>query len=351
MAAWLRILVAVLFPMLAGLPASAELVLPPGFTAQVYVTGHGFDGGADRGGGRGIPATATLGFDQSGALYLAKAGARFRQGEEIEDLAPVYRIPAGGARLTPETESRYFHGPPLRNPQIGAVRGRGEVFVTTYDRERKTGAVYRMIDGRPVLLAGGTPPRGSPPLFKQPEGVAVDAPGNIYVADREQGLVARLDPTGKVLDPRYLSVLRPRTLALDEKGQLWIGGDGTAETPFQDGAGQIWRASPEGTLSLLVEGPLPAGMSLGPGGSLFVAQRRTGNVFAVTAEGKRIAFASATEDTILRALGFAPVTPETRRAGIAGDLFVIAVSRRVWTINEVLRISGPFDEFVRRASP
>lgn len=337
-------LATLLFALLA--PAAAEIMLPPGFTAEIYVTGHGFDSSSERG-VHGIPATSTLGFDAFGSLYLARTGARFRQGE-VEDLAPIYRIPAGGAKITPETEARYFHGPPLRNPQVAAVRGRGEVFVTTYDRERKIGALYRMTDGRPLLFAGGTPPGGSLPLLTHPEGVAFDASGNVYVADRDQGIIVRLDPAGKVLHPHYLRVARARMLIFDEKGQLWIGSDGTAETPFQDGSGQIWKASPEGNPTLVLQGPLPAGMSLSPGGSLFVAQRRTGKVFVVTPDGSKIEFATSTEGTILRGLGFAPVTPETRRAGIAGDLFVIAVRRQVWAINEVVRISGPFDEFVRQ---
>ena len=54
------------------------------------------------------------------------------------------------------------------------------------------------------------------------------------------------------------------------------------------------------------------------------------------------------DGTFLRGLAFAPVTPETRRAGIAGDLFLVVVRRQMWTINEVVRISGPFDEHVRR---
>lgn len=345
----MRVWLWVLATVLAAGPASAELVLPPGFTAEVYVTGQGFDPNSDRG-VRGFPASATLGFDPSGVLYLARTGARFRQGE-VDDLGPVYRIPAGGARLTPEMEARYFHGPPLANPQVAAVRGRGEVFVTTYDRDRQIGVLYRMLDGRPLLFAGGTPPRGTPPLLRHPEGVALDAAGNVYVADRTRGVIVRLDPTGKVLDPQYLSVTRVRMLAIDEKGQLWIGSDGTAETPFQDGSGQILRASPDGRLTVVLEGPLPAGMSLSPGGALFVAQRRTGRIFVATPEGKRIDFAGGTEGTILRGLAFAPVTPETRRAGIAGDLFVVAVPRQIWAVNEVIRISGPFDEFVRQQSP
>ena len=50
--------------------AHAELKLPPGFTAQVYVSGQGFEAGSS-GEGRGIPSTSTLAFDRSGTLYLA----------------------------------------------------------------------------------------------------------------------------------------------------------------------------------------------------------------------------------------------------------------------------------------
>src|SRR5262249_48946899 len=163
----------------------------------------------------------------------------------------------------------------------------------------------------------------------------------IYVADREQGFVTRLDRSGKVLDERYLTVLRPRMLAMDEQGQLWVGADGTAETPFQDGKGELWRTSPDGTPTLVLTGPLPAGLSVSPSGTLFFAQRRTAKLFAVTADGKRIDFASGADGTYVRGLAFAPVTPETRQAGIAGDLFVVAVARQVWSINEIIRVSGP----------
>jgi sugar lactone lactonase YvrE len=338
--------VTLLVAILAAGPAGAEITLPPGFTAQVYVTGQGFDSSSERG-VYGMPAVGTLGFDALGTLFLARTGARFRSGE-VEDLFPVYRIPPGGGRLTPDLESRAFYGPPLRNPQIAAARGRGEVFVTTYDRDRRIGALYRIIDGRPQLVAGGTPLGGAAPLLRHPEGVAFDAAGNLYVTDREQGRVLRLDPSGKPRDPGHLAVTRPRMVAIDETGHLWIGSDGTAETPWQDGSGQLWRASPDGQLTLVLAGPLPAGLALSPSGTLFMAQRRSGKLFAVTPEGKRIDFGAAADGTIVRNIGFAPVTAETRRAGIAGDLFVIAVPRQIWAINEVIRISGPFDEFVRR---
>jgi NHL repeat len=342
--AWLQALVLALL----ATPAAAELVLPPGFTTQTYVTGQGFDPGGERG-GAGIPSASTLGFDQTGALYLGKTGARFRGGE-VEDLTPLYRIPAGGARLTPESESRFFYGPPLRNPQVAAVRPNGDLFVTTYDRDRRIGALYRIVDRRPVLFAGGTPAGGGEPLLRHPEGVAVDSADYVYVADRERGAIVRLDPGGTVVDSEYLSILRPRMLAFDEAGQLWIAGDGTAETPFQDGAGQVWRAGRDKSLTRMLEGPLPGGLALSPGGLAFVVQRRAAKVFAVTPDGRRIDVVGTSEGTFLRGLGFAPVTPETRRAGIAGDLFLIVVRRQIWSINEVVRVSGPFDEFIRRES-
>jgi len=60
-------------------------------------------------------------------------------------------------------------------------------------------------------------------------------------------------------------------------------------------------------------------------------------------------------DEVMRApggaLAFAPVTAETQRAGIAGHLFVVIINRSAWPVNEVIRVSGPFEGFVRRRLP
>ena len=113
MTAWLGLLVL----LVVAAPARADIGFPPGFTSEVYVTGQGFDTSGERG-VLGIPAAGTIGIDAAGTVYLARTGARFRSGD-VEDLWAIYRIPVGGARLTADTESRYLHGPPLPNPQIG----------------------------------------------------------------------------------------------------------------------------------------------------------------------------------------------------------------------------------------
>src|SRR5207245_2155434 len=168
--------------------------IPPCSTVKVYVTGDGFEttGGA---GGRGIPTTPTLAVDPTGALYLARGGRRYSAGE-FDYLQRMYRIPPGGARLTPATEERYFHGPPLINAQVMGARGGRELLVSTFDRDRRVGVLYRLASGRIHLFAGGTPERGLPPALVQPEGAAVDAAGHVYVADRERGVVVRLDAGG-----------------------------------------------------------------------------------------------------------------------------------------------------------
>jgi ubiquinone/menaquinone biosynthesis C-methylase UbiE len=325
-------------------PARAEVRLPPGFVKAVYVTGQGFATGR---GSRGIPATSTLVFDRTGNLFLARTGARY-QNTEADDLAPVYRVPPGGAQFTPDTEARYLYGPPLRNAQTAAIRAGYELFVTTFDRDRRLGVLYRMVDGRAELFAGGTPPRELAPQLRQPEGVAIDSAGRLYVADRESGLVVRLDPTGRVVDPRYVVVQRPRVLAMDASDTLWIGADGNAEAPWQQGPGEIWRVPRDGPPALLIRGPMPAAIAVTPGGHLLVADRQGAELFAVTMEGLRVPFLAYTQGDAPRGLALAPDTAETRRAGIARDLFVATINLGAWPVNEVVRISGPVDELIRQ---
>jgi hypothetical protein len=334
--------------LLAPTPGGAEIVLSPGFTARIYVTGDGF-GTSTGARGRGIPGTATLTVDHTGALYLARTGRRY-SGGEFEYLSSMYRIPVGGAQLTPQTEARYLHGPPLTNAQVSGGRSGRELFVTTFDRDRRVGVVYRLAGERIQFFAGGTPSEpGLPPLFVQPEWTAVGSAGDVYVADRDRGTVVRLDPGGAVLD--NLRIARPRALVMDETAHLWIGSDGSAEAPWQAGPGGIWRVGPGGQRRLVLEGPVVQGLAPGPSGTVLVADRQAGEVFALTPEGARIRVARFTDGDAPRGLAVVPTTDETRTAGLAGDLLVAVIRGGVFQLNEILRISGPFPELVQRPAP
>jgi hypothetical protein len=339
---WRPLIVAGGFALVAGPAAHAEIVLPQGFTAQAYVTGSGFDHGTAAV-AHGFPSASTLAFDHRGVLYLARTGRRYLGGD-VDGLTPIYRVPLGGARLRADAEAQYFYGPPLWNPQVATVQGGRDLYITTFDRDRKVGVLYRIVDARAELVAGGTPPPGGTPLLQQPEGVAADSAGRLYVADRGQNVVIRLDASGRVLDPRWAAIRRPRLLAIDDKDQLWVGADGDAEAPWQRGPGEIWKVTAAGIATLVLRGPVPSGMGLAPSGQLFVADRPGARIFVLGPDGTVGAFAGFTDGDAPRGLGFAPVTPETRRSGIAGDLFVTTIRRSAWSTNEVVRISGPFDE-------
>lgn len=327
--------------------ARSEIILPPGFNARVYVSGEGFGGGpiADR--GRGIPTTPTLAVDHAGALYLARSGRRY-SGGEFDYLSSLYRVEVGGAQITAAAEARFFHGPPLNNAQVSGGRGGRELFVTTFDRDRGVGVLYRLVDGHVKFFAGGTPEAGGEPLLIQPEGVAVDSAGHVYVADRARGVVVRFAPTGRVLDPSYVRLVRPRTLTVDDRDHLWVGGDGAAQAPWQAGSGELWRIAPDGgERRLMVEGPVPQGLGPGPDGSVLVTERHGGEIFGVTAEGRRFGVARFTEGDAPRGLAVVPDTPETRAARVAGDLLVSVIRTGIFQLNQIVRISGPFPELAR----
>lgn len=346
-AAWRLLVVglALLPGLVAPAAARGEILLSPGFTARVYVTGDGFGGDGPR--GRGIPSTSTLAVDRTGALYLARTGRRYSAGE-FEYLNSLYRIPPGGARLTPQTEGRFLHGPPLVNAQVSGGREGRHLFVTTFDRDRRVGVLYRLADGRTNFLAGGTPAEPArAPLLIQPEGVATSAAGDVYVADRDRGVVLRLDGDGRMLD--NVRIQRPRALTVDETDHLWIGSDGNAEAPWQAGPGAIWRVSPRGEPRLVLEGPVAQGLAAGPAGLIFVADRQGAEIFAVSADGARRSLARFTDGDAPRGLAFVPTTAETRAAGVAGDLLVAVIRSGTFQLNEIVRIAGPFGDLPARA--
>jgi sugar lactone lactonase YvrE len=341
-----RLAVVALLVLLAPVAAVADMTLAPGFNASVYVSGDGYDTGSAR--VAGVPSASTLTFDATGMLFFARSGRRYGGGEDY-DLTRVYHVAPGGGRLTPAAEARFAYGPPLNNPAVGVARG-SDVYVTTYEHDRKVGAIYRLRDGRAELFAGGTPERGAPPLLVQPEGVAVDASGHVYVADRERGVVMKLDPAGKVVDPSYLAVRRPRALAMDGTGALWVANDADADAPWQRGQGEIRRMTGKDSVNVVMRGLVAAGIALSPEGNLFVADRHAGKVIFVSPDGATGELANFTGGDAPRGIAFAPVTPQTRAAGIAGELFIVTIRRAAWSVNEVVRVSGPFDDTVRAAS-
>jgi sugar lactone lactonase YvrE len=321
------------------------LRLPPGFQVSLYVTGSGFH--QDQ---RGIPAVVAMAFDPDGALYFARTANRLKEIYGRTD-ARIYRVPPGAAKVTAATEKQFLFGPLLDDPDELAVNRHGQVFVST-SHAAGYGSIYRLKpNGASALFAGG-PAASGKPLLQDPEGIAFDKADNVYVVDSGLGVVVKLNENGKVLNPRWLTGIgRGRTLTIDSKDNLWIGSDGSHDSEHIDRHGEILRVQlSSGKRETIYSGALPSGMSFSPGGHLFVAQRRSHKLFALAADGKRVEFATFSGRAALRTLAFPPVNEHTRKLGIAGDLFVMVFPVLDYPVREVIRISGPFDDFVRRGT-
>jgi sugar lactone lactonase YvrE len=229
--------------------------------------------------------------DHEGNVYIAERG-----GNRVRQITPrgVMNILAGsglaGAADGPSTAAS-FNG-----PSGLALDKEGNIYVadTANHQVRKITP-----DGKVTTLAGsGTPGSangtGKDASFKRPTGVAVDASGNVYVADQGNNLIREINPQGAVTTlagsgaqgwddgPATLaSFNRPFGVAVDFYGNVYV-----ADT----GNNVIRQVTPDGTVTTLagtgVKGSAngkgkeasfkyPQGVAVDATGNVFVAD--TGN--------------------------------------------------------------------------
>ncbi|HUJ44066.1 MAG TPA: immunoglobulin domain-containing protein [Opitutaceae bacterium] len=139
-------------------------------------------------------------------------------------------------------------------PSGVAVDGAGNVYVAdTYNdtiREITAAGVVTTVAGSPGI-SGATDLAGQSALFNQPCGVAIDAAGNIYVADTGNGTIRQIGPGGVVRtvagvagiagwgDGPGSSALfnQPRGVAVDASGNVFVAdtGNGTLRKIAADG--------------------------------------------------------------------------------------------------------------------
>src|SRR2546428_9607099 len=148
----------------------------------------------------------------------------------------------------------------------------------------------------------------------------------------------KLDPAGRVLDPRWLTRSRPRLLAARGE-RVWVAADGDTEAPWLSGPGEIWVIRGQ-ERRVALSGPIVAGMDVSPGGHLVVADRHGARILAVGGDGTSIDIVTFSDGDAPRALGWAPNTEATRRAGVAGHLFVVGTPPGARAPHESLRLPG-----------
>jgi sugar lactone lactonase YvrE len=249
--------------------------------------------GSTRGFADGIGSTAR--FDTPSGLAIGPQGTIY-----VADTAnnAIRRIDSHGevSTIAGDTVPGYRDGPGpaarFNGPMGLAVDPDGRIIVAdTYnDRIRivdRSGTVRTLAGGDPGLADG----EGGSARFQTPCAIALDAAGNIHVADTGNGTLRVIDRTGRVT-----------TTAIEEAAiaPIGIAVDGDGSRYLTDERGRVFELSAAGTLRVLAgsasgfrdgEGTgaqfrSPAGVAIAAPGRLIVADAGNALVRLITARAR-----------------------------------------------------------------
>jgi sugar lactone lactonase YvrE len=256
---------------LAGLPGIGY-VDGPAATAQFY---------APRGSA----------FDANGNLYVADFGnnviRKITPAGVVSTYAgsgtPGYRNGAAtSANLTSSSDSLAM----FNNPQAVAVDAAGNVYVA----DRGNNVIRKILPtGRTVTLAGNKKSgyldaTAAAAYFNAPSGVAVDANGNVYVADQGNSAIRKVTSAQVVTTiaggPTQSALFNlPAGLAMDKKGNLFIADEGGRIFEYTS-ANVLYQLAGSLNVSGFVDGPgtsalfnNPQGIAIDANGAIYVADQ------------------------------------------------------------------------------
>jgi uncharacterized protein (DUF1800 family)/sugar lactone lactonase YvrE len=127
------------------------------------------------------------------------------------------------------------------------------------------------------------------PSLNAPQGVAIDASGDVFIADTGNNRVVELSGTGVTQTSVGTGLNQPSAVALDGAGNLYISDSGNGRVvtvPNQQGV-----LNSAGMSTVAISGLVsPSGLAIDGSGDLFVADASTGNIMEVPAGGGAATF-------------------------------------------------------------
>ncbi|MBI2512496.1 MAG: immunoglobulin domain-containing protein [Opitutae bacterium] len=274
---------AALFNQPGGVVATNDGVLYVADTANALIRRIATDGtvttfagnAALRGNANGTGTAATfsaptgLALDTAGNLYVADATNHTIRKITSVGVVTTYAGQAGSAGSTNGSAT----AAKFNNPTALAVDSSGNLYVadTNNNTIRKISAAGNVTTLAGVSgVSGATDGTGSAALFNQPQGLALDAAGNLYVADTGNSSVRKIMPAGAVTTIAGLSTISRESDDDD-------GGDDNNSS----GAGSgDKRSSLSGSLF-----NHPLALAVSPGGTLYVGDTGAAAVRTVTTDG------------------------------------------------------------------
>ncbi|WP_217361913.1 NHL repeat-containing protein [Paraburkholderia agricolaris] len=246
-------------------------------------------------------APAGVALDSSGNVYVADFG-----NNEIRKITPAGLVSTFAGSGALGSANGMGNTASFNHPGGVAVDANDNVYVADLGNNE-----IRKITAAGVVstLAGSTTPghadgMGSSASFNSPWGVAVDASGNIYVADVENEEIRKITPAGLVstfagslsagsLDGTGSTALfaGPRGIAIDRSGNLYVADSSNNEirkiTPagvVSTLAGSTRSGSADGTGGAASFSD-PNGVAVDASGAIFVADRVNNEIRKITPTG------------------------------------------------------------------
>ncbi len=205
-------------------------------------------------------------------------------------------------------------------------------------------------EGQVDTLAGGAAEglrdgRGAAAAFHTPSGLAIDAAGNLYVADTGNHAIRKVTPDGSVTTlagngtpgfrdgPAAQALFNgPLAVAVDGQGQVWvadsyndrirvIGSDGQVRT-VAGGDRPGWADGPAGVSRL----DTPSGLAIDDAGTLWIADTRNDAIRRIGSDGQLVTAWRSTPDA--PADKASPLRRPLALAVTADGHFYVAVQRR-----------------------
>ena len=172
---------------------------------------------------------------------------------------------------------------------------------------------------------------GDPGQFQQPEGIAVDAAGNIYVADTGHNRLQKLSPNGQVQWVYAQALVQPTDVKIAPDGSVYVLNNNYTAAHLS-ATGQLL-----GTLALRVAGSTlndqTIGLEIDAAGNLYVVSSRLAAVQRYTALGVHLGAFGA-------AAGSFNGTHAALGLDGAGNVYVLDASDREQSISTVRKLSA-----------
>ncbi len=210
---------------------------PSGIITTVAGGGAGGDGGAATAAALRNPAAVAV--DAAGNLYIADASNH--RVRKVAAATGIISTVAGNGTPAFAGDGGSATAASLNNPQGVAVDGAGNLYIGDYGNQR-----VRKVDSQGLITTVAS--------VSQPAGLAVDGAGNLYIADPGGGKIWKLDPASVLTAVPGLGVSLNHAVAVDGSGNLYV-----AETYNH----RIRKRDPMGNITIIA-GSMP-GSSLDGG--------------------------------------------------------------------------------------